>query len=310
MMDAILVTGGCGFIGANLVPRLVQLGHDIRILDNLSRGRQEYLAGVANVEIIEDDIRNPKALANAVRGADAVIHLAAFGSVIESVHDPVESFDINVHGTFNVLNACRNVGVPRLIFASTGGALIGNADPPVNERSLPRPISPYGSSKLCGEAYCSAFSESYGMKISALRFANVFGPYSGHKKGAVTAFMKALSENWPIQIYGDGSATRDFLYVDDICDGIAKALHTDLEGFNVMHLASGGDVTVVQLAKLIMETAGRNDHPIRYIPRRKGEVERNFASYDVACRLIGFKPRNDLREGLRKTWHWFEKNGF
>ncbi|MGI0134868.1 MAG: NAD-dependent epimerase/dehydratase family protein, partial [Candidatus Micrarchaeaceae archaeon] len=130
------------------MPQLVRYGHQVQVLDNLSRGRREYLQGIRDIEIIEDDICNSVAIEKAVKGVDAVIHLAAFGSVTESVRDPVENFNINVHGTFNVLNACRKSAVSQVIFASTGGALIGNAEPPVNEQSVPRPISPYGSSKL------------------------------------------------------------------------------------------------------------------------------------------------------------------
>ncbi len=309
-MSTILVTGGCGFIGANLVPQLVHSGHQVRVLDNLSRGRREYLQDIPDIEIIENDICSSSAMEKAVKDVDVVIHLAAFGSVTESVRDPTENFNINVHGTFNVLDACRKSAISQMIFASTGGALIGNAEPPVNEQSVPRPISPYGSSKLCGEGYCSGFSESFGIKITALRFANVIGPYSGHKKGAVTAFMKAIVEDRPITIYGEGLTTRDFLFVEDLCDGIIKALHANLNGFNVMHLSSGREVRIIDLAKQVIKSAGKQDYKIVYLPRRRGEVERNFANYDLARRLIGFEPRNSLVSALEKTWRWFGENGF
>lgn len=304
LMPKILVTGGCGFIGANLVPMLMEKGYHVRILDNLSKGSKEYIKD-SNVNIQEGDIRDETIVSNALIGIDVVIHLAAYGSVVESVLDPVENFDINTKGTFTVLNACRKANIKQVIFSSTGGALIGNAKPPVNEQSVPKPISPYGSSKLCCEAYCSSFSSSYDMNITALRFANVIGPISSHKKGAVTAFMKAIINNIPIQIYGDGKATRDFLFVTDLCSGIIKALDKKLPGFNPIHLASGREVSVTELAKLIISIAGKSDHSINYHDKRIGEVERNFANYDLAKELLEFEPEHSLEDGLKKTWLWF-----
>jgi UDP-glucose 4-epimerase len=205
-----------------------------------------------------------------------------------------------------MLDEARKAGVPRFIFASTGGALIGNAEPPVDETSLPRPISPYGSSKLCGEAYCSSFAAAYGMSVTALRFANVIGPWSWHKRGAVTAFAKALLEDRPITIYGDGSATRDFLMVDDLCQGIRLALETSLPDFNVFHLASGREGSVGELARLMCDTAGKPDHPIEFREKRAGEVERNFATYERAKASLGFTPKHRLEDALAETWRWME----
>jgi UDP-glucose 4-epimerase len=299
----ILVTGGCGFIGANLVPLLASSGYTVRVLDNLSKGSTEYLEG-CKADIRIGDIRDRAAVAAALHGIDAVIHLAAYGSVVESVADPDENFDVNARGTFVMLDEARKRGAPRFIFASTGGALIGNAEPPVDETSLPRPISPYGSSKLCGEAYCSSFAAAYGMSITALRFANVIGPWSWHKKGAVTAFAKAILQGRPITIYGDGSATRDFLMVDDLCEGIRLALEASLPGFNVFHLASGREVSVAELARLLCETAGKPDHPIERKDKRAGEVERNFASFDRVRDALGFSPAYQLEDALAETWKW------
>ena len=199
MRKKILVTGGAGFIGANLVRRLREKGFEEWVFDNLSRGRLEYLPDVKRT--INGNIRDQEALYKAMSGIETVIHLAAYGSVIESVSDPQPNFDINVNGTFNVLECARKAKVKRLIFASTGGALIGEATPPVDEMSLPKPISPYGASKLCGEAYCHAYAKAYGICTIALRFANVYGPFSGHKKGAATKFMKCLLKNEPMPIF-------------------------------------------------------------------------------------------------------------
>lgn len=306
-MAKVLVTGGCGFIGANLVPMLRKAGHEVVIFDNLSRGRVEYLVDPAAAQVIVGDIRDADALAPALSGVDAVIHLAAYGSVVESVEAPEENFDINAFGTFNVLNAARKAGVDQVVFSSTGGALIGNATPPVNESSVPRPISPYGSSKLAGEGYCCSFANSYDMSVTALRFANVIGPISWHKKGAVTAFFKAIMGGQPIRIFGDGLATRDFLYVEDLCRGIMAGLEARKPGFNPFHLASGREVSVRELAEVACATAGVPDHEIIFDPKRKGEVERNFASYDLAKAELGFEPRYTLEQAMEVTWKWFQE---
>ncbi len=306
-MPKVLVTGGCGFIGSNLVKLLNESGHIVTIVDNFSRGKTEYLDNVDKYTVICADIRDQDALIEAMKEHDAVIHLAAYGSVVESVEEPTENFSINAEGTFKVLNAARISGVPQVVFASTGGALIGNATPPVNEKSLPRPISPYGASKLVGEGYCSAFASSYGMSITALRFANVIGPISWHKKGAVTAFYKAIMNNLAIEIYGDGSATRDFLYVADLCKGIMAALEKKKSGYNVYHLAGGCETSVKELAELACEVANKSDYPIIFHPKRKGEVERNFAYYDLAAEELGFKPQVSLKQAMKDTWEWMKK---
>jgi UDP-glucose 4-epimerase len=300
----LLLTGGCGFIGANLAPTLRARGHEVAILDNLSRGRKEFLDDATAYEFFEADIRDADAVRSACQGRDAVIHLAAYGSVVESVANPVENFQINVEGTFNVLDSARRAGVGQLVFASTGGALIGNATPPVDERSVPRPISPYGAGKLAGEGYCCAFAEAYGMSITALRFANVIGPVSWHKKGAVTAFFKAIMDGHPIRIFGDGSATRDFLYVQDLCRGIVAGCEAALPRFNVFHLASGRETSVRELAELACRVSGQPDHPIVHDLKRAGEVERNFATYDLAKARLGFEPAVSIEEGMALTWQW------
>lgn len=306
-MANILVTGGCGFVGANLVPMLRAAGHQVSIFDNLSRGRVEFLDDPAAYHVIQGDIRDQAAMRAAASGMDAIIHLAAYGSVVESVADPAENFSINADGTFRVLCAAREAGVQQVIFSSTGGALIGNATPPVSETSTPRPISPYGASKLAGEGYCCAFAHSYDLSITALRFANVVGPISWHKKGAVTAFFKAILNNQPMRIYGDGTATRDFLYVGDLCQGIVAALDAKLPLFNVFHLASGREVSVKELAEMVRTAAGLEDYPIEHEPKRKGEVERNFADYDLARIELDFNPSITLEQAMADTWIWFQQ---
>jgi UDP-glucose 4-epimerase len=275
----------------------------VRALDNFSRGSRVYLNGI-DAEVVEGDIRDEAAVSNAFQGVDAVVHLAAFGSVVESVEDPVENFDVNVRGTLVVLRAAVAAGVEKVVFASTGGAIMGNTPPPVDEATLPWPISPYGASKLCGEAYCHAFAGSFGLPVVALRFANVYGPMSDHKKGVITNFIKQGLRGEPIVIYGDGTASRDFLYVDDLCDGITAAVHADLHD-EVLHLASGEETTINDLARLILQLTGAAETPIRYEERRRGEIERTFARPERAAELLGFEPANSLADGLEKTVRWF-----
>jgi UDP-glucose 4-epimerase len=276
---------------------------EVRALDDFSRGSASYLDGV-EIEIVEADVRDEDSMARAVEGVDTVVHLAAFGSVVESVEDPVPNFDVNVRGTLVALRAAALARVGKFVFASTGGAIMGNAQPPVDEATLPWPISPYGASKLCGEAYCHAFAGSFDLPVVALRFANVYGPISAHKKGVITNFIRLGLRREPLVVYGDGSATRDFLYVEDLCDGICAAVDASLTD-EVVHLASGEETSIGGLAELILELTGATDVPVHHEERRRGEVEKTFARPDRAAELLGFAPSHTLAEGLRKTVEWF-----
>lgn len=300
----ILITGGAGFIGRSLIAALHKNGHELIAYDNLSRGSASSVDS-SLATLVVGDIRDTERLTNAMSGCHVVIHLAAYGSVIESIAEPSENFSQNVVGTFSVMESMRASGVGKIIFASTGGALIGNAEPPVDEESTPRPISPYGASKLCGEAYLSAYAGSYNMTAVALRFGNVYGPGSAHKKGAITVFAKALIRGDAIEIYGDGSASRDLLFIDDICKGIVLAVEADIVGPTVLHLASGQETTVAQLAKKMMMIAGKPNHPLVHHDGRQGEVTRNFARFDKANSVLGFAPDYNIDDGLQLTWDWF-----
>ena len=305
-MNKIFITGGLGFIGANLIEKLLAKDFKVTIYDNFSSGKSEFVKSINDCQLINGDIRDYDHLKSSLKGHDAIIHLAAFGSVVDSVISPRENFDVNVVGTFNVFHSALENDITKIIFASTGGALIGNALPPVSEKSLPKPISPYGSSKLCGEAYASAFSNSYDMSLTGLRFANVIGPISAHKKGAVTSFIQSIMQNKPIQIFGDGSATRDFLYVDDLCEGIIQAFEKKLPGFNAIHLSSGREISIKHLAIKLTSIANQPNHEIIYEEKRMGEVERNFANYNLAEDLLGFQPKTNIDRALKATWDWFQ----
>jgi UDP-glucose 4-epimerase len=301
----ILVTGGCGFVGANLVPELLARGHAVRVFDDFSIAGPDRLPA-GDVEIVQGDVRDAGAVARAAEGTDSVIHLAAAGNVADSVADPFGNFEANARGTLYTLQAAALAGASRFVFASTGGALIGDAPPPVDEDSMPRPISPYGASKLAGEGYCHAYRGAYGLPTIALRFANVYGPRSELKRGAVTRFVRAALDGTPITIYGDGAATRDFIHVRDLCAGIVAA-HEARDVTGVLHLASERETSVRELAQLILDAAGA-DVPIEHVDRRPGEVERNFAIAARARAVLGWRAEVALEDGLAETVEWFRSS--
>jgi UDP-glucose 4-epimerase len=302
-MKSYLVTGGCGFIGINLIARLSEQGARVRVLDNLSLGRREDVETLG-VELHMGDIRDPAAVAKACKGIDVVVHLAAHTRVVESLSDPQLNFEVNAIGTLNVLQACRAAGVSKMIFASTGGAILGEQEPPIHEGMAPRPISPYGASKLVGEAYCSAYTGAYGLNTVALRFSNVYGPYSYHKGSVVAQFFRSLLRGEPIMIYGDGEQTRDFLFVADLVEAILLADKVELAG-EVFQIASGRETSVRSLVDTMKTMLPDRTFDLRFEPARPGEILRNYASIDKARRILGFDPKAQLNEGLRKTWQWF-----
>jgi UDP-glucose 4-epimerase len=307
-MKSYLVTGGCGFIGVNLVSRLVGRGARVRVLDNLSLGKREDLEPLG-IELRVGDIREFETVRNACQGIDVVVHLAAHTRVVESVTHPELNFEINAIGTMNVLRACREAGVKKVIFASTGGAILGEQEPPVHEGMVPRPVSPYGASKLVGEAYCSAFYGSFGLNTVALRFSNVYGPYSYHKGSVVAQFFRNVIQGEPLVVYGDGQQTRDFLYVDDLVDAVLLADKSETPG-EVFQVASGRETSIRELLVAMKEVLPDVKFDVCYEPARAGEILRNYASIEKARRLLGYDPRTQLGEGLRNTWRWFvSQNG-
>lgn len=307
LYQRVLVTGGAGFIGANLIRMLIGRVPEVVVLDNLSTGDQRYL-DTLDVRLHEKDIRDPGGLSRCFEGVDAVVHLAAYGNVVDSIMSPAENFQVNAQGTLNVLEASRAAGVRKFVLASTGGALMGNAPPPVDERSVPQPISPYGASKLAGEGYCSAYAASYGMNTACCRFGNVYGEFSAHKKGVITRYIKQIHQDEPITIYGDGDSMRDYIYVEDLCRGIVQVLAHDIGSFNVFHLATGSGTQVSELAETIYSFFPDKQRRIRYEPARTGEVDKNFADYAKAKAALGFEPRVSLREGMERTVNWYREH--
>jgi UDP-glucose 4-epimerase len=304
-MKRLLITGGCGFIGVNLIDFLRrEADYDIVVLDDLSLGRKEYVEPYG-VKLIASSICDPAVVNDTVAGVSAIVHLAADTRVIESIQNPRLNFEVNVVGTFNLIEAAKKAGIEQFVFASTGGAIVGQADPPVHEQIPPRPISPYGASKLAAEGYLSCYFGSYGMKTTALRFSNVYGPRSYHKGSVVAQFFKNVLASKEISVFGDGTQTRDFVYVDDICRAILLALSANTGG-QAYQLGSGNPTSVNELLDLMRDTVPpRSMPPIKYLAPRSGEILHTYSKIEKARAELGFVPAMPLAEGLEKTWKWF-----
>jgi UDP-glucose 4-epimerase len=307
----VLVTGGAGFVGANLVRALRDRGYAVAVLDDLSVGRREYLQGL-DVEFIHGDVRDRTLVARVVEACDDVVHLAAQTGVPGSLVAPREDCELNVLGTLNVLEASRGARAPstargggrRVVFASSN-ATLGRQDPPATEDKAALPISPYGASKLAGEAYCLAYHGSWGLGTVALRFGNVYGPFSSHKESVVARFFGDVLAGRPITVYGDGGQTRDFIHVADLCGAVVAALESDVAG-EVFQIATGVETSIGELARLV---AGLVDADVQVAraPDRAGDVRRNYSAIAKARERLGWEPRITLAAGLRQTWEWWRR---
>jgi len=308
-MAKILITGGCGFVGSNLIRQLIERGRGDRIavLDNETMGSPRDLPQ-AGLEYHKGDICDLGLVSRVATGCDTIIHLAANTRVIESIEDPTLNFEVNVRGTFNILLAARDAGVRRVVMASTGGAILGDVEPPVHEAMVPQPAAPYGASKLAGEGYGFAFAGSYGMQVTALRFSNVYGPRSYRKGSAVAHFFKQILDGKPITVYGDGSQVRDFVFVQDLCRGIQQAIDADVSG--VFQLGSGQPTSIKELLVEMKRVVGAERWPeVHYADWRAGEVRKTYCDVKKARNTFGFEAATPLAEGLGATWRWFLETG-
>ncbi len=301
----VLVTGGAGFIGSNLVRALLARGDDVRVLDNFSTGSRRNLDGLdRDVEIVEGELRSYERVHNAVRGTEIVFHLGALGSVPRSVQDPLTSSAVNVEGTLNVQLAARDEGVRRVVFASSSSIYGNQADLPLRESMAPDPISPYGVAKLAAERYCVSFSRVYeSLETVVLRYFNVFGPRqdpTSQYAAVVPLFITAIAAGEPVTIFDDGEQSRDFTYIDNVV--AANLLAADAEGASgrIFNVSGGAPTTVNELA----DTIGRLlDKPVErtYLPPRPGDLRNSWADVSEAQRLLGFEPGVGLEDGLRRT---------
>jgi len=299
-----LVTGGAGFIGSNLVRALLDHGDRVRVLDNFATGNRANLADiVAEIEIVEGDLRSYERVHTAVRGTDIVFHQGALGSVPRSVQDPLTTTAVNVEGTLNVLLAARDEGVGRVVAASSSSVYGDGGTFPRVETQAPNPISPYAVAKLAAERFCVSFARVYGLETVALRYFNVFGPRqdpTSQYAAVVPLFVRAIQEGRPVTIYGDGEQSRDFTYVANVVEANLMAAEAEGAVGTVLNIAAGGSETVNTLA----DTIGRLlDLPVErsYASQRPGDVNQSWADIQRARETIGFEPRVGFEDGLRRT---------
>ncbi len=318
-----IITGGCGFLGTALIQRLVKEGgHCIRVLDNLSTGTRDDLSIVTSfnevshneipetpkgVELVIGDILDDELAKKITKGFDIIVHFAANTGVGPSVEDPRSDMMSNVIGTFNYLEAARINKVPRFIFASSG-APAGEVDPPIHEELPPHPVSPYGASKLAGEGYCSAYFRTFGINTVMLRFGNVYGPGSIHKSSVVAKFIRKALDNEVLEIYGDGSQTRDFIYVDDLIDAVLLSSNANDIGGETFQIATNTETTVGDMANELvskLKKAGQNNIKLLNGETRLGDVKRNYSDTTKASNMLGWQPKVTLSDGLDRTIKYF-----
>jgi UDP-glucose 4-epimerase len=321
--QAILLTGGCGFIGTSLIHSLLQGNPElsIRVLDNLVTGTPEDLSEVSTfttatpadchtkpgVVLIQDDIRDAAAMERCAQGVDCIVHLAANTGVGPSVEDPRLDMECNVVGTFNMLEAARVNKVKKFIFASSG-APAGEVEPPIHEELPPHPVSPYGASKLAGEGYCSAYFRTFGIGTVCLRFGNVYGPRSKKKSSVVAKFIRQALNGETCVIYGDGTQTRDFLYIDDLVRAVLLSMQKDVGG-ETFQVATGLERTVGEVALMIERELARKGVPMKIIhdQPRLGDVKRNFADTSKAKAMLEWELEMGLEKGIERTIDYFLK---
>jgi len=339
-----LITGGCGFIGTSLIAHLLKENPatKIRVFDNLSVGTKKDLAevctfvqidppkvsprhsvlqansslspessslspGAVPVELVVGDIRNYEICLSYCEGIDIVVHLAANTGVAPSVENPRADMESNVIGTFNLLEASRIKGVDRFVFASSG-APIGECEPPIHEELAPHPVSPYGASKLAGEGYCSGYYRTFGIETIVLRFGNVYGPLSDHKNSVVAKFIKRAMAGNILEIYGDGSQTRDFIYINDLVNAIRLSATVDSIGGETFQIATNSETTILELIEELLPILygfGFKNVQINNTAPRLGDVKRNFSNTSKAKNLLGWNAKVQLQQGLKRTVDWF-----
>jgi nucleoside-diphosphate-sugar epimerase len=303
-----LVTGGAGFIGSNIVDELVRRGHDVAVLDDLSSGKRINLEQVAGkVDLRVGSITDLDTIQKACEGADYVIHLAARTSVPRSVKDPIESNRINIDGTLNVLMAARDAKVRRLVFAASSSAYGETPVLPKVETMPPAPISPYGVTKYVGELYAQVFGRVYGLENACVRYFNVFGPRqdpTSQYSGVLSRFMLAVLEGKKPVIYGDGEQSRDFTFIENVVDETLRACEAPDASGRVFNGGTGSRITLNQVIGLLAKISGQPIEAV-YDPPRNGDIRDSQADISLARRVLGYEPKVQFEEGLRRTWEWY-----
>jgi nucleoside-diphosphate-sugar epimerase len=308
----ILVTGGGGFIGSNLVDRLVREGHQVCVLDNFATGRRENLEDVLDdIELVEGDLQSYERVHNAVRGCDLVFHEGALPSVPRSIQDPLTSNAVNITGTLNVLLAARDAGVRRVVYASSSSVYGASEALPKREDHRPMPIAPYAVSKLAGEGHCRSFWHVYGLETVALRYFNVFGPRqdpASQYAAVIPMFITAFLDGERPTIYGDGDQSRDFTYIENVVEATLLAAQADGVAGEVFNIACGDRISLNTLLAELRGLCGR-EIEASYVDPRPGDVRHSLADVSKAREALGYEPAVDIRMGLRRTVSYYEARG-
>jgi nucleoside-diphosphate-sugar epimerase len=299
----VLVTGGAGFIGSHLVEALLARGRRVRVLDDLSSGRREFLPDHPELELIVGDVRDAAALQRAVAGTEVVFHQAALRSVPRSVADPWAYHDVNVTGTMRLLLAAREARVRRVVFASSSSVYGDQPVLPLHEDLRPQPIAPYGASKLIGEHYCANFARHYGLETVSLRYFNVFGPRQdplSEYAAVIARFIQAARRGKPLEIHGDGKQTRDFTFIANVVEANLLAADAPRLAGDVFNVACGSRLSVLDIAASLEAILGQ---PLarRHTPARPGDVRDTLADVSRARERMAYVPRVDFAEGLQRT---------
>jgi nucleoside-diphosphate-sugar epimerase len=304
-----LVTGGAGFIGSNLVDELVRRKQHVVVFDDLSSGKEANLAQVRDkIELRIGNIADLAGINAACKGVDYVIHLAARTSVPRSVANPLETNQVNIDGTLNVLIAARDAGVKRVVFAASSAAYGETPILPKVETMQPDPISPYGVSKYVGELYARVFTKTYGLETACIRYFNVFGPRqdpSSQYSGVMSRFMLAVIEGQPPLVYGDGEQSRDFTYVENVVNQTLLACEATGASGLVFNGGTGQSSTLNAVLRHLEKLSGKKITP-QYQPPRTGDIKDSLADISLARKILGYEPSVNFEDGLSRTWSWYK----
>jgi nucleoside-diphosphate-sugar epimerase len=309
MRELYLVTGGAGFIGSHIVEELIKRGIRVRVIDNLSTGRREKLQHLMNeIEFVEGDIRDIPVVNRVMKGVHVVLHQAAIASVPQSIQDPKETTESNLNGTLHLLMAARDVGVRRVVYASSCAVYGDVPILPKVEDALPAPLSPYAAAKLAGEYYCRVFYQVYGLKTVCLRYFNVFGPRQDPHSlyaAVIPKFITLAVANKSLIVYGDGKQSRDFSFIEDVVQANLLACETDEAVGEIFNIGSGKKTSINQLVEELRKIF-KADLRMAYGEPSPGDVKHSVASIEKAKRLLGYEPAVAFRDGLRRTMEWYK----
>ncbi|MFW5628460.1 MAG: SDR family oxidoreductase [Candidatus Cloacimonadaceae bacterium] len=306
-----LVTGGAGFIGSNIVSELLAQGYEVRVLDNFATGKRENILPLMKNEkmtMIEGDLRSFHTVRAAVKGVDYILHQGALPSVPRSINDPITSNDVNILGTLNILEAAKEFGVKRVVCASSS-SIYGNSETLPKIEVMPvNPLSPYALTKYAQERYCQIFTEIYGLETVSLRYFNVFGPNqdpTSQYSAVIPKFIRLIMAGKEPVIYGDGTQSRDFTFVENNVWANIQACVVPEAAGKVINVACGERYTLIELVEKINEILGTNVEP-QFAPDRAGDVKHSLAGIEKAKKLLDYEVRVDFEEGLRRTIQYFK----